>query len=619
MRQVKSRRVRLMAAGAIALACAGSVFAVAQLPASAASTVAVNGASTFQTIDGFGVAEAFGQANSIRNLTGTAQRQALDLLFNTSTGAGFSILRSLIPSDSNSIEPNSPGGPTATPTYVWSGNDAQDQGQLWLAKQAKTYGVSTFYNDAWSAPGFMKTNGSESNGGSLCGTTGATCGSGDWRQAYANYLTQHAKFWSQAGVTPSYVGFDNEPSLTTSYSSMLVNSSQAASFLSVFSPTLKASGLSTKAACCDTLGFNLLPGYVSAVSADSAANSDVGLFTSHGYSNAPTTPVSSGGRPVWESEWSVNGSTWTNVWDSTSEASGITWAQRIQTGMTGANLNAFLYWWGISSTSHDSSLIGLSGSTLTPSKRYYALSNYSRFIRPGAVRIGATSGDSNLSASAYRNGDGSVVVVVLNTGTSAASTTYTLSNAGVTSGTVTPYLTNEANSTAAQSAVALSGGSFTASVPARSLVTYKITGGSTPPPTTAPPTTAPPTTAPPTTTPPTTAPPTTAPPTTAPPTGAAGCTATYAVTNSWPGGYQANVTVANNGSAPTSGWTVRWTLPSGQAISQVWNGTLAVSGSSVTVTNASYNGGIAPGASTSFGLIATGSSTPAPAVTCSSS
>src|SRR2546430_1692480 len=136
-------------------------------------------------------------------------------------------------------------------------------GAAFAASQLPASAASTVaVNDAWSAPGYMKTNGSESNGGSLCGTTGASCSSGDWRQAYANYLTQHAKFWASVGLTPSYVGFVNEPSLTTSYSSMLVNASQAASFLSVFSPTLKASGLSTKASCCDTLGFNLLPGYV---------------------------------------------------------------------------------------------------------------------------------------------------------------------------------------------------------------------------------------------------------------------------------------------------------------------------------------------------------------------
>lgn len=469
-----------MTTTASVLACVGALLAVGQVPADAASAVAVNGASTYQTIDGFGVSEAFGQADSIRNLGGAAQRKALDLLFSTSDGAGFSILRSIIPSDpGNTMEPHAPAGPSSPPTYVWNGNsDATDEGQLWLAKQARTYGVANFYNDAWSAPGFMKTNNSDSNGGSLCGTTGASCGSGDWRQAYANYLVQHAKNWASVGLTPSYVGFVNEPSLTTSYSSMLVNASQAVSFLSVFSPAMKASGLATKVACCDTLGFTQLPGYVSAVSANSSANSDVGLFSSHGYSGAPTAPVNSAGRSVWESEWSVNGNNWDTAWDDGTEASGFTWAQRIQTGMSAANLNAFLYWWGISSTSHNSSLIGLNGTTLTPSKRYYALANYSRFIRPRAVRIAATSGDGNLKVSAYRNTDGSVVLVVLNTATTATSTSCTVSNAGLSRGTVTPYLTDSGHSTAAQSSLTLSDGTFSATVPPRSLTTYRITGTS---------------------------------------------------------------------------------------------------------------------------------------------
>jgi O-glycosyl hydrolase len=594
---VSARRTRFVVTAAAGLLGVGSLIAVTQLPASAASTTSVDGGTTYQTVDGFGVSEAFGQANSIRNAGSATQKQALDLLFNTTNGAGFSILRSLIPSDSASIEPNAPAGPSATPAYVWNGDDAQDQGQLWLAKQAKSgYGVTTFYNDAWSAPGFMKTNGSESNGGSLCGTTGASCGSGDWRQAYANYLVQHAKFWTSAGITPTAVGFTNEPSLTTTYSSMLVNASQAASFLSVLGPTMSASGLSTKVACCDTLGFNLLPGYVTAVAGNSAANSGTGLFTSHGYSNAPTAPVSTGGRHLWESEWSVNGSTWTNTWDSTGVASGITWAQHVYDGMTGANLNAFLYWWGVSNTSHDSSLIGLSGSTLTPSKRYYALAGYSRYIRPGAVRIAAASGDGNLKTSAYRNSDGSVVIVVLNTASSATSTSYTLSNTGSSTGTVASYLTNDGNSMAAQPVLGLSNGTFTATVPARSQVTFRVTAGSGPGPTASPSQTgvhSP-----------------------SPSTNGNGCTATYTVTSSWQGGYQADVTVTNNTPATLSGWTVRWTLPSGQAISQVWNGTLTVNGSSVTVQNAPYNGSVAGHASTSFGLTGTGPSSPAPTPSC---
>lgn len=613
MPQHASRR-GLACAGLATVVGAGLLIATAQTPASAASTVSINGGTTYQTIDGFGVSEAFGQANSIRSLTGSAQKQALDLLFNTSTGAGFSILRSLIPSGSDSIEPNSPGSPSAAPAYVWNGSsDATDDGQLWLAKQAKTYGVSDFYEDAWSAPGYMKTNGSNINGGSLCGTPGATCSSGDWRQAYANYLVQYAKDWSSVGLTPSAVDFVNEPSLTTTYDSMLVNSSQAASFLSVLGPTMKASGLSTKVACCDTLGFNVLPGYVSAVQGNSTANADVGLFTSHGYSGAPSSPISSNGRPVWESEWSINGSNWDTAWDDGTADSGYSWAQNIQTGMTGANLNAFLYWWGISSTSHDSSLIGLSGSTLTPSKRYYALANYSRFIRPGAVRISATGAPSGLSVSAYRNTDGSVILVALNSASSATTTGYSLTGTGVSNGTATPYVTDSSSSTAAQSAIAVSGGSFTATVPARSLVTYRITGsGGTGSPSASPspsPSASPSMSASPSASPSASA-------STPPATG--GCTAAYTVTNTWPGGFQATVTVSA-GSTSTSAWNVHWTLPSGQAISQLWSGVLTVSGSSVSVANESYNGTLAPGASTTFGFTATGTSTPTPTLTCTSS
>ncbi|GAA5195957.1 glycoside hydrolase family 6 protein [Rugosimonospora acidiphila] len=138
------------------------------------------------------------------------------------------------------------------------------------------------------------------------------------------------------------------------------------------------------------------------------------------------------------------------------------------------------------------------------------------------------------------------------------------------------------------------------------------------PPTTTPPTTTPPTTTPPTTTPPTTVPPTTTPPTTTPPTtpGGGACTATYQATNSWPGGFQAQVTVTAGGSA-INGWTVRWTLASGQSIAQLWNGTLSVSGSAVTVRSLSYNGALAAHASIQFGFTGNGAAS-TPALTCTS-
>ncbi|MBU2662449.1 cellulose binding domain-containing protein [Actinoplanes bogorensis] len=103
----------------------------------------------------------------------------------------------------------------------------------------------------------------------------------------------------------------------------------------------------------------------------------------------------------------------------------------------------------------------------------------------------------------------------------------------------------------------------------------------------------------------TTTPPTTTPPTTTPPTGGtSACRVTYA-TNTWNNGYTANVTVANTGSTALNGWTLAFTLPSGQSITSSWNAALTGSSGAVTARNISWNGAIAPGGSASFGFQAT--------------
>lgn len=101
------------------------------------------------------------------------------------------------------------------------------------------------------------------------------------------------------------------------------------------------------------------------------------------------------------------------------------------------------------------------------------------------------------------------------------------------------------------------------------------------------------------------------------PTGGTGCTATYSITNQWPGGFGTNVTVRNNGTSPTNGWRVTWTFVTGQAITQLWSGNYTQTGNAVTVTNVSYNGVIGAGQTTSFGFNGSWTtSNPVPAVTC---
>jgi hypothetical protein len=81
---------------------------------------------------------------------------------------------------------------------------------------------------------------------------------------------------------------------------------------------------------------------------------------------------------------------------------------------------------------------------------------------------------------------------------------------------------------------------------------------------------------------------------TVPPPANASCAVHYAVTNSWPGGFGASITLTNNSSTAINGWTLTFTWPTaGQGVQSGWNGTWTQSGSTVTVTNASWNSTIA--------------------------
>lgn len=87
-----------------------------------------------------------------------------------------------------------------------------------------------------------------------------------------------------------------------------------------------------------------------------------------------------------------------------------------------------------------------------------------------------------------------------------------------------------------------------------------------------------------------------------PPPGSASCRVSYTITSQWQGGFQGDVTITNTGSAAINGWTLRWTFPNGQQVTQGWNATYSQSGTQVTATNAAWNGAIAPNGSVGIGF-----------------
>jgi hypothetical protein len=85
------------------------------------------------------------------------------------------------------------------------------------------------------------------------------------------------------------------------------------------------------------------------------------------------------------------------------------------------------------------------------------------------------------------------------------------------------------------------------------------------------------------------------------------CQVSY-VKNEWGGGFTANLTVTNTGTSTVNGWTLAFTFPGDQKVTNAWNAAVTQTGSAVSATNVSYNAAIAPGGNVQFGFQGTWSS-----------
>lgn len=441
-------------------------------PASARAAAGVDFRRDVRTIDGFGFSEAFQRANVMRGLFGLSkadQREVLRLLFDRRTGAGASVLRLGIGSSSDdvydhmrSIEPVDPGGPDAPPRYVW---DGEDNGQVWLARQAHKYGVRRYYADAWSAPGFMKTNGDDANGGTLCGLSGTNCPSGDWRAAYARYLVQYTRFYHDEGIRITDLGFTNEPDLTVSYASMRFTPAQATEFTRILGPLAAADGLGV--ACCEATGWDDQTGYTQALLTDPAAARWIGTITGHAY-EGPITGPQPARRPVWMSEWAPTG--WNEHWDDGSDNDGITVAEHIHNALTTGDASGYLYWLGASRGGTGAFIQLVDGGGYEVSRRLWAFAAYSRFVRPGATRVAVRSGDPALRVTAFRNPGGGRVIEIINTAAAGTTANLTLNRGG----RPRAYLTDETHALTPVNAAQAHGRDLTVSLAPRSLTTVVL-------------------------------------------------------------------------------------------------------------------------------------------------
>lgn len=259
---------------------------------------------------------------------------------------------------------------------------------------------------------------------------------------------------------------------------MRSNGQQAADFIKVLHPTIQAASLSTKITCCDGSGYNAESAMTSGLR---SVDSLLDIRAVHPYSsalNAVLSPL----HPIWQAEYSDQKSSWNPLWYNTSSSSGskgdgLTWANNIQTAFTKGNVSAYIYWIGAEYGNVNTMLVRLNGNSVQIPKRYWAFAQFSRFVRPGAVRVSTTSTNSRLATSAFVNENGTVAVQVINQGT--VDVNVTLKGAAGTAAVgrgVAAWLSNEAHDLDLTPAdIDLVGdGVINGTVPARSFVSFII-------------------------------------------------------------------------------------------------------------------------------------------------
>jgi hypothetical protein len=236
----------------------------------------------------------------------------------------------------------------------------------------------------------------------------------------------------------------------------------------------------------------------------------------------------------------------------------------------------------------------------TPEPPYYGYELASKLAVKGA-KVGTLAVATPNIYGYYSDLPGGSYAVMLVNGDPSSGYSVSTSSLGLSSSAETEYSYSAASPSVTQSS--FSGSSVP--VPAESVVVLTNGSGAAPAPTPTP-TSASPTSSP--TASPTSASPSPSPSPTATATATApgSCQMTWSVVNSWSGGFQLGFTVTNPGTAATSGWNVSFSWPGTQAITQIWSATATQSGAAVNVTNASYDGSLAAGGSTTFGLLGSG-------------
>ena len=415
----------------------------------APQTITVNWSSTRQTIDGFGAAGA-GQLHTLT----PAQMN----FFYTSSGIGLQWYRMQIYPDLTGCQTDQGTVPNESCVTVSSGPTIASS-DLSMAQAAVARGARVFASEL-SPPGSMKDNGAFQTGGNMIGNS----------TNYRNLANIQAAFVTLMKGTysvPIYaISPQNEPEVSTHYPSCVWTMTQLHDYIPYLRSALNTAGYSSvKIMVAEDTPWtiNIAAGPMD----DATTAADVAIVASHGYAvpqpSGPLTFKNNTGQHVWETEVSDS-----NPYDGTI-TSALNYASQIHYYLTNAQVNYWGFWLLDANGDFDDNE-ALTDKNSNIAKRAYAIGNWSRFVLPGWHMVSVTNSTSLLITAFTNPAGNSGTVVAVNNGRSSVLVTIAV---GTTMGSkVTPYLTSSSASLSEQTAIAVSSGSFSATVPSHSIETF---------------------------------------------------------------------------------------------------------------------------------------------------
>jgi glucosylceramidase len=400
-------------------------FAPARQPLETEVLVFVNPDKTFQEFIGVGGAATDAAAEVFAKLPPEKQEEFLTACFDKEKGIGYTILRTNIHSCDFS---------SGSYTYIEEGDkelktfsiDHDRQFKLPLIKKAieKAGGSMLFFASPWSPPAFMKSTNNMLKGGKLLP---------EFYQSWANYYTKFVKAYEAEGVPVWGITVQNEPMATQTWESCIYTAEEERDFLKNFlGPTMDREGLGDKKIVVWDHNRDLINHRANIILSDPEAAKYAWGVGFHWYETW------TGGQPMFENVANVKESFpdknllftegcvekfdpakyqfWPNA-----ERYGRSLINDFNAGTSGwTDWNILLDETGGPNHADNFCFAPVHADTktgeliFTPS--FYYLGHFSKFIKPGAKMVAASSSRSQLLSTSFINEDGKIATVVMNQG-----------------------------------------------------------------------------------------------------------------------------------------------------------------------------------------------------------